>query len=75
MPTAVCPDTPPDIGYVTDRAQKQAQPELAATVPDSKHIMNTDSGHEIHKDQPQLVLDSIREVVEAVRAGKTSLEP
>jgi pimeloyl-ACP methyl ester carboxylesterase len=69
------PDTPPDIGYVTDRAQKQAQAELAAAVPGSKHIINTDSGHEIHKDQPQLVLDSIREVVEAVRAGKTSLEP
>jgi hypothetical protein len=52
-----------------------AQAELAAAVPGSKHIINTDSGHEIHKDQPQLVLDSIREVVEAVRAGKTSLEP
>jgi hypothetical protein len=44
-------------------------------VPGSKHIINTGSGHEIHKDQPQLVLDSIREVVETVRAGKTSLEP
>jgi len=30
------PDTPPDIGYVTDRAQKQAQAELAAAVPGSK---------------------------------------
>jgi hypothetical protein len=69
------PDTPPDVGYVTDRAQKEAQAKLAAAVPGSRHVINTDSGHEIHKDQPQLVLDSIREVVDAVRADKTSLEP
>ena len=31
------------------------------------------SGHEIHKEQPQLVIDAIREVVEAVRSGKRSL--
>ncbi len=69
------PDTPPDIGYVTDRAQKDAQAKLAAAVPGAKHVVKTNSGHEIHKDQPQLVLDSIREVVEAVRTGKTALEP
>ena len=69
------PDTPPDIGYVTDRAQKEAQANLAALVPGARHVINTDSGHEIHKDQPQLVLDSIRDVVAAVREGKTSLEP
>jgi hypothetical protein len=28
---------------------------------------NTNSGHEVHKEQPQLVIDSIREVVDAVR--------
>ena len=69
------PDTPPDIGYVTDRAQKEAQAKLAALVPVARHVINTDSGHEIHKDQPQLVLDSIRDVVAAVREGKTRLEP
>jgi pimeloyl-ACP methyl ester carboxylesterase len=69
------PDTPPDVGYVTDRAQKAAQANLAALVPGSKHVANTDSGHLIHHDQPQLLVDSIREVVDAVRAGKTALEP
>ena len=69
------PDTPPDVGYVTDRAQKVAQAALAASVPGARHVVNTDSGHEIHKDQPQLVIDSIRDVVEAVRAGETRLEP
>jgi pimeloyl-ACP methyl ester carboxylesterase len=72
---ALPPDTPPDIGYVTDRAQKEAQAKLAAAVPGAKHVVNTDSGHEIHKDQPQLVLGSIREVVDAVRDGKTALGP
>src|SRR5262249_58076990 len=67
--------TPPDFGYVTDIAQKQAQAKLAALVPGAKHITKTDAGHEIHKDQPQLVVDSIREVVDAVPAGRTRLVP
>ena len=50
-------DVPPDFGYVTDRAQKEAQAKLAALVPGAKHITDTDSGHEIHKDQPGLVID------------------
>jgi hypothetical protein len=60
---------PPDFGYVTDAAQKQAQERLAKLVPNAKHITNTNSGHEIHKEQPQLVIKSIREVVAAVRTG------
>jgi hypothetical protein len=60
-------DVPPGFGYVTDAAQKKAQERLAKLVPNAKHISNTNSGHEIHKEQPQLVFDSIREVVEAVR--------
>ena len=63
-------EIPPDFGYVTDTAQKQAQEQLAELVPGAKHITNTNSGHEIHKEQPQLVIDSIREVVEAVRSGR-----
>ena len=62
-------DIPPDFGYVTDAAQKQAQAKLAALVPNAKHITNTNSGHEIHKEQPGLVIDSIREIVDAVRSG------
>jgi pimeloyl-ACP methyl ester carboxylesterase len=62
-------DIPPDFGYVTDAAQKQAQEKLAELVPNAKHITNTNSGHEIHKEQPQLVIDAIREVVDAVRSG------
>ena len=52
----------PDFGYVTDNAQKQAQEQLARLVPNAKN-----SGHEIHKEQPRLVIDAIREIVEAAR--------
>jgi pimeloyl-ACP methyl ester carboxylesterase len=61
--------TPPDFGYVTDRAQKVAHAKLAALVPGARHVTETRSGHEIHKEQPQLVIDAIREVVDAVRKG------
>jgi pimeloyl-ACP methyl ester carboxylesterase len=63
-------DVPRDFGYVTDTAQKKAQDRLAKLIPNAKHITNTNSGHEIHKEQPQLVIDAIREVVEAVRREK-----
>jgi pimeloyl-ACP methyl ester carboxylesterase len=66
-------DIPPDFGYVTDAAQKIAQKQLASLVPDSKHVTNTNSGHEIHKERPQLVIDTIREVVEAVRSGSRQM--
>lgn len=69
------PDIPPDFGYVTDRAAKASQASLAASVPGARHVTETDSGHEIHKEQPQLVIDSIRDVVEAVRAGRTEMAP
>jgi pimeloyl-ACP methyl ester carboxylesterase len=64
---------PPDFGYVTDAAQKEAQDRLAELVPNAKHVPNTNSGHEIQKEQPQLVIDSIREVVEAARMGRRRL--
>jgi len=63
-------DVPPDFGYVVDTAQKKAQERLAKLVPNEKHVINTNSGHEIHKEQPQLVITAIHDVVEAVRSGR-----
>ena len=65
-------DVPPNFGYVTDAAQKAAQEKLARLVANAKHITKTNSGHEIHKEQPQLVIDAIRQVVEAVRGAASS---
>ena len=43
------------------------QQELAAQLPNSTHIIAEKSGHFIQKDQPQLVIDAIREMVNGVR--------
>jgi|SRR5262245_17167732 len=48
-------------------AQMKAQDSLARLFPNAKHITNTNSTHYIQNWQPQLVIDSIREVVDAVR--------
>ena len=61
------PDTPPDFGYVIDAAQKPAQEDLAKLVPNAEHVTNTNSGHDIHIEQPQLVIDAIRRVVDAAK--------
>jgi pimeloyl-ACP methyl ester carboxylesterase len=66
-------DTPPDLGYVIDSANKIAQANLATLVPGAKHITETNSGHNMMIDQPQLVTDSIREVVDAVRDERRNL--
>lgn len=67
------PDTPLDFGYVIDSANRIAQAKLATLVPGAKHITATHSGHNMMIDQPQLVTDSIREVVDAVRNGQATL--
>ena len=52
-------------------AQIAAHAALARLFPGAKHITNTSSHHYIHLEQPQLVIDAIREVVDAVRdAGR-----
>jgi pimeloyl-ACP methyl ester carboxylesterase len=66
-------DVPQDFGYVTDAAQKQAQEKLAHLVANAKHITDTNSGHEIQKEQPQLVIDAIHQVVDAVRGTSREL--
>ena len=49
-------------------------------VPGAGHITDTDSDHYIHQEQPKLVIDSIREVVDAVgkkgckKVGHNTLE-
>lgn len=48
-------------------AQIAAQDSLAKLFPSARHITNTNSHHYIHLEQPQIVIDAIREVVDAVR--------
>jgi pimeloyl-ACP methyl ester carboxylesterase len=43
------------------------QQDLATLVPNARFEVATESGHNIHQDQPQLVIDAIQQVVTAVR--------
>lgn len=49
-------------------AQLGAQDKFAAMFPRAKHLTETNATHYIHLDNPQLVIDSIREVVD--QAGR-----
>lgn len=51
-------------------AQMAAQDRLAALFPGGQHITQTNSTHYIQNDNPQLVVDSIREVVDSVRSAQ-----
>lgn len=66
---AVGADVPDDFGYITDRAQAQSQAAQAALVPGSVFITETDSGHNVHLEQPALVADAVLQVVQRVRQG------
>ena len=54
---------------------QRAQDELATLVPGTAHRIAWDSGHLIMVDQPQLVTDAVRDVVDAARNGETRLPP
>ena len=47
--------------------------DLVSQVPGARFIDDPHSGHYIHQEQPQLVIDSIREVVDVVVVGGTTL--
>jgi hypothetical protein len=72
---AVASPSEEDAPAASDRAQKTAQHKLAALVPGAQHIVDTNSGHEIQKQQPQLVVAAIRTVVDAVRKGRKRALP
>ena len=46
------------------------QKKMAALSCNSKHIVTTKSGHEIHLSEPELVINAIKEVVRSVRTGE-----
>ena len=51
----------------SDQGTPRRVHEIAGLVPDSKHEVAEQSGHNIQLEQPQLVVAAIRDVVEAVR--------
>jgi pimeloyl-ACP methyl ester carboxylesterase len=61
----------PDAAFVEqdERLWRQLQRELAHLVPGGRLVIATNSGHDIQHQQPELVLEAIGDVVQAVRAG------
>ena len=58
---------PPDVAVQVEDVWQELQQELANLSTNSTHIIAEESGHFIHKDQPDVVVDAIRHVVDVVR--------
>lgn len=48
------------------------QRELAALSTNSKHVIADNSTHYIHEDEPEIVIDAVRWVVEEARSRTVS---
>lgn len=64
---ALPPDLPPGLGDAVERAWQASQDGLAALLPDTRHVVVADSSHYIQVERPQVVLDAVEQVVNAVR--------
>jgi pimeloyl-ACP methyl ester carboxylesterase len=62
-----------EFGMLLFQAVVDARADLVSQVPGARHITNTNSDHYIHQEQPQLVIDSVREVLYAVEQQSPSL--
>ena len=76
-PTRDCADLslwqalPADFPGALNKAWHSAQDALATLAPNAKHKIATKSSHYIQAQEPQLVIDAIKQVVEAVRNPST----
>jgi pimeloyl-ACP methyl ester carboxylesterase len=61
-------------GFSSDSLElvlRAANEKLATLVPNARFFVAKDSGHDIHQDQPELVIEAIRQVVVGVRHPAT----
>jgi pimeloyl-ACP methyl ester carboxylesterase len=72
VPPELRAELPPDFPYDTfDTVWEELQVALAALVPGGRQVIATESGHYIQLQQPELVIEAIEQVVEAVRDPRT----
>lgn len=62
--------TPADFGVTFDAAQAKAQARLAQLGPDALHITRTNSGHNVHLVQSQIVTDAVRLAADLSRSRR-----
>ena len=72
-PFELPPGLPAWLPATLERAWTAGQQQLAELLPDTPHLIATNSSHYVQIEQPQLVIDSIVEVVDAVRGGSWQL--
>ena len=66
---------PTDFPGALESAWKAAQEKLAALVPNTRHIVATKSSHYVQVEQPALVIETVRQVIDAVRASSSWTVP
>jgi pimeloyl-ACP methyl ester carboxylesterase len=59
------PDT--EVGRQLNEDRKRMQLDLLSLSRNSKQIIATTSGHHVQLDDPELVIDAIRQLVDSVR--------
>ncbi|HSP97274.1 MAG TPA: alpha/beta hydrolase [Candidatus Dormibacteraeota bacterium] len=67
QPFALPPDLPTWLADAVERAWRSSQDWLAALLPDTRHVVVADSSHYIQVERPQVVIDAVEQVVDAVR--------
>ena len=68
LPPEALEALPADFPWETfETVWQELQGELAALTPDARQVIAAESGHNIHLQQPELVIDAVRAVVAAVR--------
>ena len=72
LPPEMLSELPPDFPWDTfETGWQEMQVDLAALVPGARQVIATESGHYVQVDQPALVIEAVRQVVEAVRDPAT----
>jgi pimeloyl-ACP methyl ester carboxylesterase len=71
LPLIVLSEGRPNIPFMQERIQTwfQLQDELAHLSTRGRHIVATESAHAIHRTEPDLIFNAVREVVAAARVG------
>jgi pimeloyl-ACP methyl ester carboxylesterase len=61
------PGFPPELADSIERESMMMQEEMAALSSHSTHILVEDSGHMVHNDQPEVVIDAILDLLAQIR--------
>jgi hypothetical protein len=72
IPLIVLSEGKPNIPFMQERIETwyALQDELARLSARGKHIVATQSAHAIHRTEPELIVESVRQVVHAARESR-----